>query len=123
MKKVMMLLIVFSLFISACSYTQAPAAQDQPVEAQAGNADTAENAVVMKGFAFNPAELTVKKGTTVTWTNMDSAPHTVTSDSGSELSSATLSNGQSYSHTFTEAGTFAYHCGVHPTMKAKVVVG
>ena len=118
-----MLLILFSVFISACSYTQAPAAQNQPVEAQAGNSAAAENSVIMKGFAFNPAELTVKKGTTVTWTNQDSAPHTVTSDSGSELSSATLSNGQSYSHTFNEAGTFAYHCSVHPMMKAKVVVG
>ena len=123
MKKIMMLLIVFSVFLSACSYSQAPApAQNQPVEAPASNSAVADNSVVMKDFTFSPVLLTVKKGTTVTWTNQDSAPHTVTSDSGSELSSEKLSNGQSYSHTFNGAGTFEYHCGVHPTMKAKVVV-
>ena len=114
--------LLLSLFLSACSGAQVPSAvQDAPASAPA-DVPTAGNSVTIQGFAFSPAELTVKKGTTVTWTNQDSAPHTVTSDSGSELSSATLSKGQSYSHTFNEAGTFEYHCNLHSTMKAKVMV-
>jgi plastocyanin len=83
---------------------------------------SASAVVLIKNFAFSPSSLTVSVGTTVTWTNQDSASHTVTSDSGSELNSATLSTGQSFSHTFTQAGTFAYHCTIHPFMKATVTV-
>ncbi|MEK6917789.1 MAG: plastocyanin/azurin family copper-binding protein [Nanoarchaeota archaeon] len=53
---------------------------------------------------------------------MDSAPHTVTSDSGSELNSGTISNGGVYSHTFNTAGTYKYHCAFHTSMKATVIV-
>jgi amicyanin len=82
----------------------------------------APNSVSIQNFAFSPSTLTVKVGTVVTWTNLDSAPHTVVSDSGSELSSDTLSNGQTYSHTFSTPGTYTYHCGVHTSMKGTVVV-
>lgn len=78
--------------------------------------------VEISGFSFQPATLTIKKGDTVKWTNQDSASHTVTSDSGSELDSELLSNEQSYSHTFDEAGTFDYHCAPHSYMKAKIIV-
>jgi len=66
--------------------------------------------------------LTIKEGDTVVWTNMDSMSHTIKSDSGSELSSNSLSNGQTYSHTFNSVGTFNYHCSIHPSMKAKIIV-
>jgi plastocyanin len=72
-------------------------------------------------FAFSPANLTVPKGTTVTWTNKDSAPHTVTDDGGA-FSSATLGDGDTFSLRFTSAGTFAYHCAVHPSMTGVVAV-
>jgi len=123
MKRLLVVLIILlSLFLSACYSTQAPVQnQDQPAN-QPTSASDAGVSVFIKDFSFDSAEVTVKKGTIVKWTNQDSAPHTVTSDSGSELSSATLSNGQSYSHTFAEAGTFEYHCNIHPMMKAKVVV-
>lgn len=85
-----------------------------------GNAG--EGSVEIKGFAFSPATLTVKIGDSVTWTNMDSAPHTVTSDSGSELDSPTLSKGEIYSHTFNSAGTYNYYCTLHPSMKGKIIV-
>jgi plastocyanin len=78
--------------------------------------------VTIQGFAFSPFDLKINKGDTVIWTNKDSASHTVTSDSGSELASGTLATGQTYSHTFNEAGTFNYHCGIHLTMKARVEV-
>lgn len=78
--------------------------------------------VTIQGFAFSPFALKINKGDTVVWTNKDSAPHTVASDSGNELASDTLSNDQTYSHTFNQAGTFNYHCGVHLSMKARVEV-
>ncbi|MCX9082235.1 MAG: cupredoxin family copper-binding protein [Candidatus Methanoperedens sp.] len=77
------------------------------------------NAIDIKDFAFNPDTITVAKGTTVTWTNKDSAQHTVT---GTAFTSETLSQGQSYSYTFNEAGTFEYYCKFHPSMLEKVIV-
>ena len=73
------------------------------------------------GFAFSPASLTVAVGTTVTWQNSTSAPHTVTSDTGNTLNGM-LSTGGTYSFTFTKAGTYAYHCNIHPYMKAMIIV-
>jgi plastocyanin len=77
--------------------------------------------VAISGFAFDPPSLTVKVGTTVKWTNQDSAPHTVASDGG-DWESGQLSQGNSFTRTFDQAGTFAYHCSVHPAMKGTVVV-
>lgn len=66
--------------------------------------------------------MSVKSGTTVTWTNDDSVAHTVTSDTGSVLNSSSIAPGQSFSFTFTTPGTYAYHCAIHPGMKATIVV-
>jgi plastocyanin len=79
-------------------------------------------AVEIKGNAYAPPSLTVPLGSTVTWTNADEAPHTVTSASGSELKSPTLQKGGTFSHMFHSAGTFAYYCAVHPDMKGTVTV-
>lgn len=113
---IIIILVLFSIFISACSTQPTPASAPQNIAAE----DAA--AVTIEGFSFSPLKLTVKKGTTVTWTNQDSAPHTVTSDSGSELASLSLSKGQFYSHTFNEVGTFEYHCKFHSMMRATVIV-
>ena len=78
--------------------------------------------VKIQSFSFKPSTMTVDAGSTVTWENQDSAPHTVTSDSGGELASETLSKGQTYSHTFNSPGTYGYHCGIHRSMKGTVVV-
>jgi plastocyanin len=72
--------------------------------------------VTIQNFAFSPATMTVSPGDTVTWRNSDSAPHTVTSDTGSELSSPTIGQGQTYQHVFANAGSFSYHCSIHSTM-------
>ena len=81
------------------------------------------NAVAIKDFAFAPAVTTVKVGTTVTWTNSDQDPHTVTSTGpGGPLRSPTLQTGQSYQYKFTKAGTFGYLCTIHPFMTATVTV-
>jgi plastocyanin len=84
-------------------------------------ASMAAAAVHIKDFAFAPASQTVKAGETVTWTNDDSTEHTVTADDGS-FDSGRLAPGATFTHTFAAAGTFAYHCTIHPNMTAKVVV-
>ena len=76
-------------------------------------------------MAFTPASITVKVGTTIKWTNKDGMTHTVTSDSGDSevFDSGSLGDGGIFSWTYNTAGTFNYHCAIHPTtMKAKVIV-
>jgi plastocyanin len=89
----------------------------------AAQAPVAGDAVSIKNFAFAPAAMTVKVGTTVTWTNEDSDAHTVTSTGGGgPLKSSPLNNGQTYTHTFTAVGTYSYFCTIHPFMTATVTV-
>ena len=73
-------------------------------------------------YAFQPATLTIAKGTKVTWTNTSDAPHTVTSDSNAFTASSSLQQNQTFSMTFNTAGTYAYHCSIHPYMKATITV-
>jgi plastocyanin len=79
------------------------------------------NEVNVDGFAFAPATLTVKAGTTVTWTNKDEDPPTVV-DNGGAYRSQALGSGGTYSFTFPTAGTFDYVCSIHPFMHGTVVV-
>jgi plastocyanin len=78
--------------------------------------------VSIQDFFFAPAQVNVQPGTTVTWVNNGSAPHTVTADDGS-FDSETLQPGQSFSFTFANVGTFSYHCEIHPSMTGSVTVG
>ena len=70
-------------------------------------------------FSFNPQVLTINKGDTVVWTNQDSVPHQVWGDA---FKGPVMSNGQNYSFVFNGAGTFAYHCNIHPSMTGTIVV-
>jgi amicyanin len=91
-------------------------AQSEAAAAKTVNVD-------IKNYAFSPASLTVAVGDTVTWTNEDTAPHTVTvTDGPVKFASPTLQQGQTYTYTFTQAGTYSYYCAVHPDMKATVTV-
>jgi plastocyanin len=77
-------------------------------------------------FTFSPATITIKAGTTVVWTNMTGAPHTVTSDDGKSFDSGIANpipaSGGTFKFTFNTAGSFSYHCQIHPFMKATIVV-
>jgi plastocyanin len=77
--------------------------------------------VQIVNFAYAPANIQVPAGTQVTWTNLDTAPHTVTF-TASKQGSGALQQGQSFSYTFATPGTYAYYCAVHPYMKAVVTV-
>ena len=83
----------------------------------------ADEHVTISHYAFAPASLTVTAGTTVTWTNLDSVGHDVTVTRGPALfHSPMLSQGQSWSYTFSAAGPYSYICSVHPDMRATVTV-
>jgi len=77
--------------------------------------------VRINGMRFEPANITVKPGTTVTWIDESQMPHTVSGQSGG-LRSSTLYNGQKFGHTFDHAGRYDYLCDLHPSMKGSVVV-
>jgi plastocyanin len=72
-------------------------------------------------FTFTPGSLEVEAGTTVTWVNNDSAPHTATGDGGT-FDTGTIDPGGSASITFSQPGTYSYFCAIHPDMTAVVVV-
>jgi plastocyanin len=126
------LLLAAALAACGSSSATAPAATSAATQAatsaatQAGTSApsgaTTQSAVTISDFAFSPATITVAAGTKVTWTNQDSSPHTIVSDDGSTFKSERLANGASFSFTFTTAGTFAYHCGIHGSMTGKVIV-
>lgn len=130
----LVLLASGTLLLAACgstssSSTSTPTATTEstpaPTEGSTPTA-TATNAVSMVEnagvYAFSPAIITIPKGTTVTWTNKSDASHTVTSDSGTFTGSSTLPENQTFQMTFNTAGTFTYHCEIHPYMKATIIV-
>jgi plastocyanin len=88
------------------------------------------NTVSIHDLRFDPPQVTVAKGTTVTWVNDDQAAHTITTDDfgvtgvsqAGQFSSPPLSPGDSFKHTFDTVGTFGYSCTIHPYIKGKVIV-
>jgi plastocyanin len=103
---------------SAPSPVAGPSAQASAA-APAASA-TSGNAVTIVDFGFNPGTITVKAGTTVTWTNTG-VTHTVTSNTGL-FDSGHLGSGGTFTFTFSKAGTYAYHCAIHSAMKGEVTV-
>src|SRR3954451_3903014 len=117
-----------ALGAAACS-SGASATPNAPASAPAASASASAPAsaasgttVDIKGFAFAPPTISVKVGDTVTWTNQDSVAHTATLDDKS-VDSGNIAQGAKFDHAFTQAGTFAYHCSIHPQMKGTITVG
>lgn len=81
----------------------------------------AAHEVSIEGFKFKPANLEIKVGDTVTFTNVDSAPHTATADSGA-WTTPTLQKGQSTTLKFNGPGSHPYFCKIHPSMKGSITV-
>lgn len=97
---------------AAGAQKQAPAAaQKQPTRT-----------VLIQGFKFKPANITIKPGTKVIWINKDTTQHTATANDGRSFDSGRLGPGQRFSHTFKRAGKKAYHCEIHPSMKGSVTI-
>lgn len=113
--------------------TQASAATTAPTDTPttaAAQATTAPSGSVVQvkivevnnKYSFQPAEITVPKGGKIMWTNTSDAPHTVTSDTSAFTASSNLMQNDTFSMVMTTSGTFAYHCSIHPYMKANIVV-
>ncbi len=135
--------LMFAIFVSGCAgptvttpqptppqqmptTTQMPTAT-QPTQAPTTVATTAPTATVqpttasvdIQNYAFNPATLTIPRGTTVVWNQKDSVTHTV---SGTGFDSGDLSPGMTFSHTFNDTGTYNYGCSIHTYMKGTIIV-
>jgi plastocyanin len=87
----------------------------------ASEASAATHPITIKNYAYGSGSMTISQGDTITWTNKDSAPHDVVVTSGPvKFRSPMLSQGKSWSYTFTQAGAYSYTCSVHPDMHATV---
>ena len=128
MKKILVILVALIVmggvyYLTADNETQMPTPTPTSSTSAVETPTSSNVTVNIKNFVFNPATITIKPGTRVTWVNNDSVPHTVTSDSGSLLNSGTLAPGQSFSFSFSSVTSVNYHCALHPAMKGTVIVG
>ena len=84
----------------------------------------AVDTIIIKGFAYEPVDVKIKVGDTITWTNQDDTAHTVTSaeSAPAKIDSGLFGKGESFSYTFKDAGRYDYYCMPHPYMKASIVV-
>ena len=114
-----LVLVIIAAIIFGIIYFSAPAVS--PVVSPTTTATT--NNISIANFAFSPNSATVNKGDTVVWTNNDSVSHHVVGDNPSDnLNGPVISPGQSFTFVFNTAGTFAYHCAIHPSMTGTIIV-
>ena len=112
MKKILFIgLLLTIVLVSGCT---GPTKPEQPTPT-----GISSSTIDIKGSAFVPTTITVPSETTVTWTNKDSATHTIT---GNNFDSGPLSQDQTFSQVFNETGTFDYYCKIHPSMRGRVIV-
>lgn len=141
MKKIIIffLISIASIFLTGCFLSPKTNLNQPGINNQLTNQSNEEQnippvyqegqaTVLMKDFVFQPASLTVKKGTLVTWENKDNASHSIITDPRptytelKSLNSYILAPGQSWSFTFDVVGRYGYKCGLHPTMIGSVIV-
>lgn len=117
-----------TLALSACAGSRAasgagappPSSPSAGASPSAPVSPVATTSVAIADFAFSPAVITVRAGTSVTWTNRDEDAHTVAVMGAAP--SAPLQNGDTYAHTFAGPGRYSYVCSIHPYMRGMVVV-
>jgi len=112
------LLLITALLLIGCM-------PETPTEAPESPEGTGEATVAMQGLTFQPAELTISAGTTVTLTNEDNVGHTVTAgtrESPTGLFDENVPAGESFSYTFDEPDTYDYFCSIHPGMNGMIIV-
>jgi plastocyanin len=117
--------VIFALFKNNQSKMQMGSSSNTPSQSQTKSPEVttqiSENTVTIQNFAFTPANLTVKKGTKVTFVNKDSVGHSATADDKS-FDTGVLEQNESKEVSFDKPGTYTYHCSVHPNMKAVITV-
>jgi len=109
------ILFALGVVLTACS------GDDSGDDEGGGDEASCDGDVCLSDIQFVPSSLTVAVGDTVTWASIDSPDHTVTADDDS-FDSGTLSNGDTFDHTFDEAGDYAYHCEIHSSMTGTITV-
>ncbi|HSP04903.1 MAG TPA: plastocyanin/azurin family copper-binding protein [Acidimicrobiales bacterium] len=142
MRRLTMILAALTLVVAACgddddgsaapaddeavtAPTTAPAGLGAEDETDDGTSPSGEAEVSISDFSFQPDRIDVGAGATVTWTNDDGVPHTVTAgtaDAVGDTFDEPVEAGQTAEVTFDEAGTYDYFCAIHPTMTGQVVV-
>lgn len=108
--------------VAAISIGRLTAAADSSSTTASATPTATPMLVTIKDFAFNPSSLSVPVGGSVTFKNLDTASHTA-SDANGAWDSGNLDTGQSWTYTFTKAGTYKIICKYHPSMKGTIVVG
>lgn len=112
-------IIVLALAACSSSASTAPSAGASAEPSAAASAPAAGGTDVTIENSTLP-EVSAAVGDTVTWTNADSLPHTVTADDGSF--DGDVAAGGTFSQAFATAGTFAYHCEIHPSMTGTITI-
>ncbi len=114
---------ILTALVAGCGKASSPSPTGpSPTPSPSSSAVSIVSGAASKGAsAFAPNPITISTGMTVTWMNNDSITHTSTSDTGA-WNSGSLAPGASFSHTFQSAGTFSYHCTIHPGMVGTVTV-
>ena len=115
-----------ALSIAACSTGSTASPIPSMVAASAAPSGSPADTITINGFEFDPPRLTVKAGSTVTWTNEENSLHTVTSGAPDDRSglfdSGEFDTGKTFEFTFPDAGTYAFFCDRHEFMRGEVVV-
>jgi plastocyanin len=120
MRRIILLITVATLVVVSTLFVVSVAGAHKHPTAKAQKHPT--KTVLIQGFSFKPAHITIKRGTRVRWINRDSTAHTATANNGRSFDSGRLGKGQRYSHTFKSAGKKSYHCEIHPDMKGRITV-
>jgi plastocyanin len=120
MRRIILLITVATLVVVSTLFVVSVAGAHKHPTAKAQKHPT--KTVLIQGFSFKPAHITIKRGTRVRWINRDSTAHTATANNGRSFDSGRLGKGQRYSHTFKSAGKKSYHCEIHPEMKGRITV-
>ncbi len=129
LKKILIVPAMIVLLAAGCNTTvKTDSTSKDSTNASADKADAtpqAANSVEIKDYKFVPQNITVKKGTAVTWTNRDEVKHNVVAQGANASTgpkSELLAKDQSYTYTFDTVGTYNYLCEPHPYMTASVTV-
>lgn len=119
MKTVIVVIILAVLAVGG--YMIYKGSYNKPSQSSSNSSNSvATNSVKISNFAFDPANITVKAGSAIAFTNNDGTNHTVTADNGKFDQS--VSSGQTATITISDPGTYTYHCSIHPSMTGTIIV-
>jgi plastocyanin len=128
MRRILLLLCaVVALAAAGCGGNDDDSSSDTGAASSSSTSESSSSdggavAIQLKGFQFEPKDVTVKVGQKITWTNADTANHNVTADSGADFKSDDFGEGGTFEFTADKAGKIAYECTLHPGMKATITV-